>query len=289
MPAIDPPERKNPRQGAIDHDAIERLEHLIETLTLPQGGLLLESIDGLFCAAQVSPGAPVALEELLPLVLGPGNQPDDARLSEAVELLRGLWAMIARRIAEPVTRANLDRLLPLLSLPELDEKGRPLLDEEDADFPFGAPWALGFALGYRHRLEDWNAWLDQDDALSESVFDIFALMPPDAEDEEDDDEDSVLSEQDEDDAELDDEDDAGFDEEDFDDDFDDEPLSIEERLTIIADLPELLNELHTARVERLISRVPVRREQEPGRNDPCPCGSGQKYKKCHGDPARPKN
>ncbi|MDP1995706.1 MAG: SEC-C metal-binding domain-containing protein [Gallionella sp.] len=21
---------------------------------------------------------------------------------------------------------------------------------------------------------------------------------------------------------------------------------------------------------------------KPGRNDPCPCGSGKKYKKCHG-------
>jgi preprotein translocase subunit SecA len=24
-----------------------------------------------------------------------------------------------------------------------------------------------------------------------------------------------------------------------------------------------------------------------GRNDPCPCGSGRKYKRCHGDPTRP--
>jgi preprotein translocase subunit SecA len=27
---------------------------------------------------------------------------------------------------------------------------------------------------------------------------------------------------------------------------------------------------------------PVHVEKEPGRNDPCPCGSGKKYKKCHG-------
>jgi uncharacterized protein len=26
----------------------------------------------------------------------------------------------------------------------------------------------------------------------------------------------------------------------------------------------------------------VRREASPGRNDPCPCGSGKKFKKCHG-------
>lgn len=28
---------------------------------------------------------------------------------------------------------------------------------------------------------------------------------------------------------------------------------------------------------------PYRREEpKPGRNDPCPCGSGRKFKKCHG-------
>jgi preprotein translocase subunit SecA len=27
---------------------------------------------------------------------------------------------------------------------------------------------------------------------------------------------------------------------------------------------------------------PIRNEQKVGRNDPCPCGSGKKYKNCHG-------
>ena len=27
---------------------------------------------------------------------------------------------------------------------------------------------------------------------------------------------------------------------------------------------------------------PVRNAPKPGRNDPCPCGSGRKYKQCHG-------
>jgi preprotein translocase subunit SecA len=30
------------------------------------------------------------------------------------------------------------------------------------------------------------------------------------------------------------------------------------------------------------SAEPIRREETVGRNDPCPCGSGKKYKKCHG-------
>ncbi|MFT4172781.1 MAG: UPF0149 family protein [Rhodocyclaceae bacterium] len=33
-------------------------------------------------------------------------------------------------------------------------------------------------------------------------------------------------------------------------------------------------------------RQPFRAEAAPGRNDPCPCGSGRKFKKCHGAPER---
>ncbi|MGB0674821.1 MAG: SEC-C metal-binding domain-containing protein, partial [Candidatus Nanopelagicales bacterium] len=40
--------------------------------------------------------------------------------------------------------------------------------------------------------------------------------------------------------------------------------------------------LATNRGEHQRDRAPVTAEKEPGRNDPCPCGSGKKYKKCHG-------
>ena len=30
------------------------------------------------------------------------------------------------------------------------------------------------------------------------------------------------------------------------------------------------------------ARGPVKVEKKVGRNDPCPCGSGKKYKNCHG-------
>ena len=29
-------------------------------------------------------------------------------------------------------------------------------------------------------------------------------------------------------------------------------------------------------------RVPYVADKKPGRNDPCPCGSGKKFKHCHG-------
>ncbi|MBR5520729.1 MAG: SEC-C domain-containing protein, partial [Oscillospiraceae bacterium] len=33
-----------------------------------------------------------------------------------------------------------------------------------------------------------------------------------------------------------------------------------------------------------IKKQPVRAGKKIGRNDPCPCGSGKKYKHCHGRP-----
>ncbi|MDT9001938.1 UPF0149 family protein [Paucibacter sp. APW11] len=52
--------------------------------------------------------------------------------------------------------------------------------------------------------------------------------------------------------------------------------AIEELVVTVADLCDL-TEQHRYRVEA------VRREgPKVGRNDPCPCGSGRKYKQCHG-------
>ena len=51
-----------------------------------------------------------------------------------------------------------------------------------------------------------------------------------------------------------------------------------------------MSKLHTSRMEAAAragegekSRpAPVIAEKKVGRNDPCPCGSGKKYKQCHG-------
>jgi len=45
--------------------------------------------------------------------------------------------------------------------------------------------------------------------------------------------------------------------------------------------PQDPRELVTNRGEARV-RAPVTAVKEPGRNDPCPCGSGKKFKKCHG-------
>jgi preprotein translocase subunit SecA len=42
------------------------------------------------------------------------------------------------------------------------------------------------------------------------------------------------------------------------------------------------SDIQRASRERTQKKQPVRVNQKVGRNDPCPCGSGKKYKKCHG-------
>jgi len=46
--------------------------------------------------------------------------------------------------------------------------------------------------------------------------------------------------------------------------------------------PQDPRELGTNRGEGERVRAPVTATKEPGRNEACPCGSGKKYKKCHG-------
>ncbi len=50
----------------------------------------------------------------------------------------------------------------------------------------------------------------------------------------------------------------------------------------IQDVDIDINQIIGVTVEQHVEQVP-----KVGRNERCPCGSGKKYKKCHGDPAKP--
>ena len=50
------------------------------------------------------------------------------------------------------------------------------------------------------------------------------------------------------------------------------------KIELKPDEPEEIGDL-----EMLLNPIrPVKAEKKPGRNEPCPCGSGKKYKKCCG-------
>ncbi len=57
-----------------------------------------------------------------------------------------------------------------------------------------------------------------------------------------------------------------------------QPKQKKEKLTETRDE----NEIQEQKEQQKIKQQPVRVETKVGRNDPCPCGSGKKYKNCHG-------
>ncbi|MBE9492511.1 MAG: SEC-C domain-containing protein [Bacteroidetes bacterium] len=48
-----------------------------------------------------------------------------------------------------------------------------------------------------------------------------------------------------------------------------------------AERTDLLSQAHSDTQQQQKTQ-PVKVEKKVGRNDPCPCGSGKKYKQCHG-------
>ena len=70
-------------------------------------------------------------------------------------------------------------------------------------------------------------------------------------------------------------------------------LSIEEHRRLAAGLGDTARKIHAHFLEQrkvegamgvpaAVRREPIRNTDKVGRNDPCPCGSGKKYKQCHG-------
>jgi len=53
-----------------------------------------------------------------------------------------------------------------------------------------------------------------------------------------------------------------------------------EELPEMSELVSATNDPPKVKPRRINSRQ-WKKEEKPGRNQPCPCGSGQKYKKCH--------
>jgi uncharacterized protein len=59
-------------------------------------------------------------------------------------------------------------------------------------------------------------------------------------------------------------------------------LSFKERMEIIASLPDMLADLHQYKFEAQRPKPAKRDASKQDRNALCSCGSGKKYKHCHG-------
>ena len=226
----------------LDDARLDRLSELLDSRAVPFKGFNLEALDGFLSALAVSPDT-VPVEEWQPVVWG-GKPPrwDAGEEAEVDALLAAHWQMVEQRVRHGADVP--DHLAPLLWLPE------DPADHADDALDVGRDWAYGFFRGVELREAAWDAWLDEHDWIDE----IFAFLDRLASGE-------VLGEDPATEA---------------------TPLGYEERLGIIIELPAMLADLHLHRIDALTPRTPLKREAKPDRNDPCPCGSGKKYKKCCG-------
>ena len=234
----------------LDDAQIARLSDLLEQRAVPFRGFNLEALDGFLSALVVAP-SPVPAQEWQPLVWGgkPPRWNSEAEAAEVQTLLQGHWNMCAARARHGEGDLP-DHLMPLMWLPEDPEQDDEALAEDELDV--GREWALGFFEGVALREAGWDQWLDAHDWIDE----IFALLG------------QLVTGVEGDGTEG----EAGQ----------GKPIGYRERLEIVMDLPGMLADLNHHHVEALTPRTPIRREESPGRNDPCSCGSGKKYKKCCG-------
>ena len=216
-----------------------------------------------FLAALVCCRRRIDTDEWLPVLLGldeGGSFADDAQRAQFLALWDRRFEEVRVALDTEVKALDEDSAYApevmdvrgaIASLPP-EERG----EVEGEDIPsFAQVWALGFMYAIESWPEEWEAPKDKDAAKWHdlSLQAIVALT----EDDEDEPTMSALSE--------------------------DGPPSVSENrlnaygeaLWAVYDLREIWRNIG-ARVQQVI------REATPGRNDPCSCGSGKKYKKCCG-------
>ena len=211
-----------------------------------------------FLAALVCTRRVIAPDEYWPVLLGDDFNP--VHHMEFVWRWRRRWVEVASALDEPVETLEdqrtyrpevLDTRGAVLALPEAE-----LGETNVAALPaYAQVWALGFMYAVEIWPDDWSPPSDRDAArmLDDALGAVVALT-------EDDSRIPTVSLYGPDGV----------------------PSVSEQRLDDFAfaiwgvyDLRQLWKSLGP-RIEA------VRKPRQPGRNDPCPCGSGKKYKKCHG-------
>jgi len=261
-----------PAAPALGPDELDELDQLLDDLrTREEDVPQWEFCDG-FLTALVCTRRPVPAAEWLPMLLGDGfvieadELPLIAPFKDSAQQQRflQLWALRSAEVA-----AQLDAQAESLdaddafqpevidmrgAIASLSEEERAEMDGEEIP-SFGQVWALGFMFAVENWPEDWAAPRDKEAAqwLDGALESIVALT----------------------------EDDTGKPEicmyaEDG------PPSTSQERLERFGeaiwaayDLRQLWRSLGP-RVDTIVKGA------QPGRNDPCPCGSGKKYKKCCG-------
>jgi uncharacterized protein len=229
---------------------IGELDQILGAIPDERDPLDIDMMDGFLVGILLQPD-PVSPSAWLPLIFdGEGHDPalsgDAAQERRAVELITRRYQELAACIA---ARAPFDPIVFELE----DERGE-VIEGKDGIMAL-APWAAGFtnALNAFPALRE---AAESDEELAATMIGILRHLPIDP--------------------------DAGAE---LREAFDREQEDIDHDVPL-ADLDDALDELMSCVFEIADITIPnrpvVRETPKVGRNDPCPCGSGRKYKVCHG-------
>mgnify|MGYP006271752775 CR=1 FL=1 len=229
---------------------VAELDELLQSLPQDSTALDVAMLDGFMAALLLAP-EPMPMATWLPWVFDAEGR--EAAIPKDPQTAPRTLELIQRRHNELAAYiAAREAFEPIIFEPE-DDEGRPL-SGKDAIAAL-EPWAAGFAAA----LDAFPGLLDRlqaDDTMLAAHTGILRHLPPQIDDD-DPDRDAMLREY----RQL-------------------------ERDYPVADLDEatdLLVESVLTIADATQPRRPFERKlPKVGRNDPCPCGSGRKYKQCHG-------
>jgi uncharacterized protein len=242
---------------------IEALDAVCQRLAAFEDDLSLEWLDGYMTALLSGPRA-IGLDDWLPhMAQGVFTRvfadPQDAAGAHAA--IDARWRVLAHQLDPDQILDDTDvlRLAPLMvELSDEDKQrlvaeGHVKADELHLLEQTGEVWAIGFLEAMRDFPEDWPApdLETEDGQLFDECVTRIASLTMDADE---------LKEV-------------------FEDLYDGEELSRDE---LIHEALYAAQDIRLYWLDHAPKPPPRRVEALPGRNDPCPCGSGKKFKKCHG-------
>ncbi|GGP24285.1 UPF0149 family protein [Silvimonas amylolytica] len=228
----------------LDDQEFDRLDTFLMCPRTPEATMDLEMLDGFLVALNIGPEE-VPEDEWLPAVFD-GQVPefsDKIEADDIMDLIRR-HATTVREAFSAKSRARPGEQALYYPL-ILNDEG---MDEKWQE-TIGQYWASGFHAGVAVREEAWQGAMDESDDFYNTIARILTLeLGHDPDDEEE------------------------------------KKITIKQREDRLDELPWLIEELMYYWLEQRFGKVETVKNEEPkvGRNDPCPCGSGKKYKKCHG-------
>jgi uncharacterized protein len=228
----------------LSDEELDELDQFLLSEAVSDEAMLLDTLDGYLTAIVIGP-ATILPSQWLPGIWGGGE--DDAPVYESMEQAQRILALVMRHMNGIIwtLQYDADAFDPLLNSMVYGEDPREYLD--------GEMWAHGFMQGIELCRQEWQSLFD-DPAAREALRPIRLLGANElTEDEE------ALTRW---------------------------PAQREELSKQLAASVAAIYRFWLPRREeqheRLVASTFRREGPKPGRNDPCPCGSGKKFKKCCG-------